>query len=307
MKETLRIGVVFGNALVRGEPTPKFRARVNCLIEMGGPFAFDVLVFTGRGQPRSEAKAGFDTLLELLEANGVEYQKPECLSNDERTWLLCGPRGKVWILLDERSATTVENAAELRDFLQTHASLQGRICTVCLISDEVQIDRITFIDEAMPRLSVIKPIRLIENVQRVETHSVAYPWDHDADPERRRVAQVYRQTERMLPLQVNLEGILGLEIDNIVPSVVSQFLNSLDSLQAMVHEFKNPQFAACIRRALRLLNSLRETLAELSDSKTEATSRLSSVLGLVRSTIARLRRFSDLDQQWNEDSNVEET
>ena len=206
--------VVLGKQLRDQRITREYAGRVDFLIRVlsVNPSRFDMIAFCGgsQGPNRStEAKAGLDYFKNASSHLAERYS--------ER------------IFLDETSSTTIENVRHLVEHISTSANFAGKARLVTILSSDYHIQRLEIVDACIPEQSLLRQIR--ELADELTLLKAPYYYDSVEDPFRRWLAILYRLTDTLTIMCVNIEGVLTSNLSVIAPQVVEIFGTTVEKLR----------------------------------------------------------------------------
>jgi len=189
----LEVYVVLGKALIRGRRTVEGHER---LLEAARitrvrrrADVHPVIVFTGwagKGGQRSEGVLLDHAFEGILEFAGLKWPGT--------------------IIVEEQARSTVENIKNAVDSIKKEFPT-GRIIRFHLVSTDYHIDRMWEVDEYLPELSDLEPLRTLG--REVVLVRSPYIYATCGDPEREWLAAGYLNMHRLALLQVNLLGLGG--------------------------------------------------------------------------------------------------
>jgi hypothetical protein len=202
---------------------------------------------------------------------------------------------------DDVSRTSIENFEALARYLTSTFLPQHQPVRLTIVSSDYHVARLRFVDEHLPPQSLVRSVASAVDPKSVGWESVPYsPPPGAADPIQW-CSRLYTLAEMLMPLQINVEGILESRLTNIVGAAYSRFRSSLSAIEELLDsppEQIRTEFRPTLETADQAVRSL-VTVADRLASPLVATGRptqeLEDMLAVLRGALRRLRTATDLD------------
>ena len=206
--------------------------------------------------------------------------------------------------IDPLSTNTIENFDALGRYLTSLLGPGRHQIRLTVVSSDYHLDRLRFVDKYLKPQSLVNSVVLAVHPTLLAWEAAPYHPLQSQDPARRWFAQIYTATDQLLlPLQINLEGILTHRLNRVVEPVFDRFKQGCDILETLgesvppsIDGFYKQEITQ-VRQKTDLLSNLSGVIADLVEQIGGSGKRLRLYLDSLRSAISVLRQASDLDQQ----------
>lgn len=204
---------------------------------------------------------------------------------------------------DQLSENTVQNFNALGRYLNSLLSPGTQRLRLSVLSSAYHLERIQFVESHLEPQSLIRHVKFAVHPRLLHFVPVAYRPLQSADAIVRAFAQVYLLSERMLPLQINLEGVMQSRINRLVGAVFAEFEEGLQQLADLLdNEGGVLQRGGCndelftLQRTVVMLAEQQERLLPFIDRICASTRILGGILTVVTAALTGIRDLSDTDQ-----------
>lgn len=203
--------------------------------------------------------------------------------------------------VDEVSRNSVQNIEALGGYLATLRSAATRRVRLTIVSSDYHVTRLQFVDEHLRPQSLLRRLTPLIAPETPGWRCAPFSPPPDAADAIRWCSRVYLLAEMLMPLQINIEGILQLRLDRIVDAVCSRFCSSLSALEtsldsppAQIQSDFRPTLEA-VDNSVRSILKLRDRLAAYLESAGGPDDELEDILQVLRNALPHLRDATDLD------------
>lgn len=277
----VHVCALLGKVLQNGNISREFRSRLERYVEVlrrdAGSSRLYVAICGGRGE--AEAAMRF-----------LEQGDGDLLPPYERRFE------------DPLSENSIQNFDALGRYLVSLLSPDRQRIGLTVVSSKYHIDRILFVDRHLKPQSLVNSVRLAVHPNLLFWERVEYEPLYSDDAVVKWFAEVYTSVERLVPMQVNIEGMLDCRVNRMVEAVFSEFREGVTAIQELVNSSSCPS-GTCnrmeverVRDAVGELSDLLPGLAGMADEIGGSGRALSRFLAVLRPAIRNLREASDLDQ-----------
>ena len=273
MSSPHRIHVLLGKALQAGQPSREFLGRLTTLADelQAETPPIGLALLGGQG----EAEAAWS----WLNQHHADLLPP-----------------KNFCFFDLASRDTIGNVSALSAWLQE----TGWASQVELnfISTSYHVDRLRLVDTYLRPQSLLNALRPSLADSSLHWTSAPFLPPQSSNPFVRCLAKIYLLGERLLPLLINLEGILSGTLTSLHPLALREWDTALATFQTPMLNSLNeaPPFETVCERVYKKIKQLQTWHRESLPSLLQTSSVHLPPVALLRDLLRELRTLTDLDQ-----------
>jgi hypothetical protein len=202
---------------------------------------------------------------------------------------------------DELSRNSIQNFQQLGRYLADLPSPPCRRIRLTIVSSDYHVARLRFVDEHLPPQSLVHSVASAIHPELPDWECAPFSPPPDAADAIRWCADVYTQAEQLMPMQINIEGVLHPRLNGISEVVYSRFRTSVSALEKLVDsppEQVRTRFRTTLDTAgqhVRSMAELPDRLAPHVDVVGNPMHELEDVYKIMRGALRDLRNATDLD------------